>query len=149
MGDSDGLVRPAQRPHALWPEGQGQVRPVVPACFERVPTLGELFLPGLVAKQAPQRRGGDQHAVVLVRLVGQACDPQQLLAQRLDLALSLQQGIGTLASLGVQIAVAPQALQVGPDLLELGVDVVVDAGVEGLIGQARVVDPECVGTGLG
>jgi len=71
--------------HPVGPDRVGQVRPVVFARVERFPARLQILLPLGQAEQFPERAGGDEHAVVQVRLEGQAGHAQQFVVKFLQL----------------------------------------------------------------
>ena len=80
VGDGERLVGLALLAHAVGPIGHGEMRPVVVALLELGPGVLQQLLPGLVAEELPERRGGDLDAVVVVRAIGRG-DLQQCVAQ--------------------------------------------------------------------
>ncbi len=67
--------------HTLWPDGVGQVCPVVVTFFELLPGVFEFALPLFQAKERPKGGGGDLDAVVEVGFVGELGDAEQFVAE--------------------------------------------------------------------
>ena len=127
-----------------------EVSPVVVAVLELLPGFLEFILPGPIPEEAPEGGGGDLDAVVEVGLPGEVGDAKEFVAEDLEFAAEVAEvlplfvlGAGALAAFG------GEAFEVAAGGGDLGFDKVGDCRVEGVAGEAVVVDPEGVGAGLG
>ena len=144
--DGQAAVGDALGDDALGPDAQGQVRPVVVAGLQLLPRFLERLLPRAVLEEPPQRRGRDLDTVVEVRLPERG-DAQQLVPEARELLLEIVEPLQFPFLHAAAAALLAQPVGLIGHLPQLRFDEVVDARVEGLVGQPVVVEPEGVGAG--
>ncbi len=149
MRDGQRLVGLALLADPLRPVVHGQVRPIVVPLLQLGPGLFEHLLPGLVSEERPERGSTDLDSIIVIGLVGRR-NSEQRVAQLDQLQF---EGLQRLELLFVVPRagrpLVPQRRHVSADLPQLGLDEVVDGGIERLAGEARVVEPQRVAAGCG
>ena len=102
-----------------------------------------------MAEQRPQRRGGDLYAVVVVGVV-LGGNLQQAVFEVADFVVLLLLGFQGLFFIAAAIgAFGAQFVQAAGQVFEFGVQEVVDGGVEGLVAEGGVIQPQGVVAGEG
>ena len=140
MSNGDGAVGFAGSFNASRPDGVGEVGPVVVAFLQLIPAGFEVLLPSGEAEKLAQRTSSDKDTVVEVGLPRELDDALDLVAQIIQFVEKFTEFAGA----GTSATGAGEAIELGLDLADLGIEEVGEAGVQGLVGEAVVVEPESV-----
>ena len=123
--------------------------PVIVTFDEVVPGFFEFIFPFAQAKEGIKGGNGDLYTIVAVGFPGTAGNAQQFIAEFHEFGfqgLQIFQGFFFVAT---AFGFAAEGVDGFADATKFRFNVVVDAGVEGLIREAVVVEPEGVATGAG